>query len=992
MIPQRIAMRGFLCYREEQEICLGGASLWMLAGLNGSGKSAVFDAVTYALFGGHRGGQAGAQALINKQGNSLAVEFEFLLDNQLYQARRTLKLNKKGSVAGTQQIRRWSAGDRDGAGLWEAVPDTNNKAGFDAWVRSHIGLTYETFTSSVLLMQGKAEKLLTAAPKERFEVLAGIVDLDRYQRLHKRIDDRRRTLQARAETLQHQLSGLADVADIEVQECDWQTEELRAALQGAQTGLSQLQRLELLADRWMDLQSKLALTRELALHARQLVDQADAIESESKRLAELQEVLPRLESAAEQSTRLAKATTAGQAYEIELQALAQRNRDLEAAQEGIKLKQQRQQEESEAQEQRHQQVLEQRHALALAEVSLRHLHREREKLRASRKQVAAARAKLRAPEHRLELLEIELSGQLEQLEASARLCKDVDQEVAAARTLRDEARKRRERFYSVVGEQICRYCGQPLTLGHVASEQTKLEQELGTAEADYRRALAAQEQAVEQERRAKELHRQTERLMTETRERIRELRQQEQESQREAQPAAENCTLAFQELAEPFRLLVASRPECPSIVIPAVAASSAVAVSCPPEGLRLFRGSAGQVRSTAASPAPDDWLETTYPSKSDLSHLEQQRARCEAEAAVLQASRERRRFEALQQDERLTHLKDLCEALRRQSADIDRQLAEERVRQEACREALAAARAILPHPWSALVDDACLTTRLTHWLAERDALLTRGAAVRLQELRQAQGGLESLRLRQKELEDELEGIPADARQDPQTVRQLCHEAKQELAVREKCLLKAEQARQGLLHRREQRRSLQQEFLKTEKRLQHATLLAGLLGRAGLQLHLVRQAERTIVGYANAVLDRLSGGQLYLRLCDEGDEDASAGQALQLEAIHRTLSRTPIAVSFLSGSQRFRVAVSLALGMGEYASRRHRPIESVIIDEGFGCLDRQGRQVMIQELNNLRGQLRCIVLVSHQEEFADAFPDGYRFELVHGTTVATKFQR
>ena len=41
MIPQRIVLRGFLSYREEQEISLDGASLWLLAGQNGSGKSAV---------------------------------------------------------------------------------------------------------------------------------------------------------------------------------------------------------------------------------------------------------------------------------------------------------------------------------------------------------------------------------------------------------------------------------------------------------------------------------------------------------------------------------------------------------------------------------------------------------------------------------------------------------------------------------------------------------------------------------------------------------------------------------------------------------------------------------------------------------------------------------------------------------------------------------------------------------------------------------------
>ena len=65
---------------------------------------------------------------------------------------------------------------------------------------------------------------------------------------------------------------------------------------------------------------------------------------------------------------------------------------------------------------------------------------------------------------------------------------------------------------------------------------------------------------------------------------------------------------------------------------------------------------------------------------------------------------------------------------------------------------------------------------------------------------------------------------------------------------------------------------------------------------------------------------------------------------------------------------------------------------MIIDEGFGCLDSQGRQVMIQELQNLRGHLHCILLVSHQEEFADAFPDGYRFELQDGATRVSRFVR
>jgi DNA repair exonuclease SbcCD ATPase subunit len=46
---------------------------------------------------------------------------------------------------------------------------------------------------------------------------------------------------------------------------------------------------------------------------------------------------------------------------------------------------------------------------------------------------------------------------------------------------------------------------------------------------------------------------------------------------------------------------------------------------------------------------------------------------------------------------------------------------------------------------------------------------------------------------------------------------------------------------------------------------------------------------------------------------------------------------------------------------------------VIIDEGFGSLDRDGLRAAAGELNRLRQYLRRIVLVSHQEEFARQFP-------------------
>ena len=84
MIPQRVKLAGFLSYKDEQEIRFDGSPLWMLSGTNGSGKSSVFDAVTFALFGHHRGGNQSAAELINKETNTLAVEFDFTSEKQLY--------------------------------------------------------------------------------------------------------------------------------------------------------------------------------------------------------------------------------------------------------------------------------------------------------------------------------------------------------------------------------------------------------------------------------------------------------------------------------------------------------------------------------------------------------------------------------------------------------------------------------------------------------------------------------------------------------------------------------------------------------------------------------------------------------------------------------------------------------------------------------------------------------------------------------------------
>ena len=78
----------------------------------------------------------------------------------------------------------------------------------------------------------------------------------------------------------------------------------------------------------------------------------------------------------------------------------------------------------------------------------------------------------------------------------------------------------------------------------------------------------------------------------------------------------------------------------------------------------------------------------------------------------------------------------------------------------------------------------------------------------------------------------------------------------------------------------------------------------------------------------------------------------------------------------------------SVGRFATAGTQARPLESVIIDEGFGSLDKDGLRCMADELNRLKDRLalKRIILVSHQEEFADRFP--VVIKLSHGETGTT----
>src|SRR5262249_27035609 len=165
----------------------------------------------------------------------------------------------------------------NGQGSWVPVEGTGQKRAFDAWVADNIGLNYDTFTSSVLLLQGKAEKLLDSRPEGRREVLASIVDLERYERLHREADDRRKAGEAALKTLSQRLQAIPEVKAEQLTEAKGAITAADAERKAARAEVERLGELKHQAQRWADLQGRLAHARNRLERGKLVLADAPAI-------------------------------------------------------------------------------------------------------------------------------------------------------------------------------------------------------------------------------------------------------------------------------------------------------------------------------------------------------------------------------------------------------------------------------------------------------------------------------------------------------------------------------------------------------------------------------------------------------------------------------------------------------------------------------------------------------------------------------------------
>lgn len=191
MVPLKLSLKNFLSYSEDAPaLDFSGFSVACLSGKNGHGKSALLDAITWALWGQCRVKSKSKEEIIKRGAKEAAVELEFEVEGNRYRVLRTITRKKIGAPASVEfQVFDTETSSYKPLDKGAKTQDTIEKI---------LKMDYDSFICSSFVLQGRADEFTKRTPAERKEVLAGILDLEKYEKMGRRAKEL--ALKAKQET------------------------------------------------------------------------------------------------------------------------------------------------------------------------------------------------------------------------------------------------------------------------------------------------------------------------------------------------------------------------------------------------------------------------------------------------------------------------------------------------------------------------------------------------------------------------------------------------------------------------------------------------------------------------------------------------------------------------------------------------------------------------------------------------------------------------
>ena len=189
---------------------LSSAGLFLLSGPTGAGKTSVLDAICFALYGDVPGDRSTAKRLRSDRAAPEVpsrVCLEATLSGRRFRITRSPsweRPKKRGSGTTTQQASVVVQERRDGE--WQTLTTRLDEAG--QLVSGLLGMTLTQFTQVAMLPQGRFQSFLRAKAEERKELLQRLFRTERFTDVERWLRDRRLELRARSTTIHQKVADV----------------------------------------------------------------------------------------------------------------------------------------------------------------------------------------------------------------------------------------------------------------------------------------------------------------------------------------------------------------------------------------------------------------------------------------------------------------------------------------------------------------------------------------------------------------------------------------------------------------------------------------------------------------------------------------------------------------------------------------------------------------------------------------------------------------
>jgi DNA repair protein SbcC/Rad50 len=222
MIPLKLTLLNFMCYRDNvPTINFESIHTACISGSNGHGKSALIDAITWALWGQSRA--ASDDELVHSGQMETQVDFEFAVTGQRYGIIRKHARPKNQKSSG-QTILEFHLITPEGVKVLtgDTVTQTQQK------IIQVLHMDYDTFVNSAYIRQGHSNEFTRKRAGERKQVLSNILQLAVYDDL----EERAKVLSKEQQNTLDQIEAVVGVIHEElVRRSEYQTEYEKAQIE-----------------------------------------------------------------------------------------------------------------------------------------------------------------------------------------------------------------------------------------------------------------------------------------------------------------------------------------------------------------------------------------------------------------------------------------------------------------------------------------------------------------------------------------------------------------------------------------------------------------------------------------------------------------------------------------------------------------------------------------------------------------------------------------